>query len=127
MNEAFDKLHEHVNTERTSAGRLHVLHGGVLFRNKHVIFMAEDEPEAEFQCDPLTKLRKHAEKAKYRLIDVFRQFDSDHNWALSKEELIKGGEVCEHRSSSCRQILKQSCFQSNFILYLKMFIPKCSS
>ncbi|KAI0231046.1 hypothetical protein LSAT2_018586 [Lamellibrachia satsuma] len=93
VNEAFDKLHEHLNTERSNIGRLHVLHGGVLFRNKHIIFMDEDDPENEFECDPLTKLRRHANKAKYRLIDVFRQFDTDHNWSLSKDELIKGGQA----------------------------------
>ena len=93
MNESFDKLHEHLNTERPSVSRLHVIHGGVLFRNKHVLFFDENEAGEEFESDPLTKLRKHADKAKYRMVDVFRQFDSDRNWALSKEEIMKGGEV----------------------------------
>ena len=65
----------------------------MLFRGKHLIYIDEDEPGRDFESDPMAKLRKYAEKTKYRLIDVFKQMDTDQSWTLSRDELIKGGLV----------------------------------
>ena len=57
------------------------------------MYIDDQDALDNFECDPLTKLRRIAEKHKYRLIDVFKQMDTDRNWALSKRELLAGGKV----------------------------------
>ncbi|KAI0212755.1 hypothetical protein LSAT2_002305 [Lamellibrachia satsuma] len=84
----FEALHKEINAARTKY--LQVIHGGVLFHNKHVIIFEELDPNKEFERDPMTKLKKYADAVKYRLIDVFRQFDRNNDWKLTREEVQRG-------------------------------------
>ena len=51
------------------------------------------DPEALFWNDPMTKLKNHAMAMGYRLIDLFKQFDADNSWTVTKEEFVQGVQV----------------------------------
>ena len=51
----FEALHEEVNKGRPRY--LQVIHGGVLFHNKHTIIFGELDPYKAFERDPMTKLK----------------------------------------------------------------------
>ena len=41
----------------------------------------------------LTCLQKYADRMKFRLIDVFKQFDKNNDWRLTFGELVEGVQV----------------------------------
>ena len=47
----------------------------------------------EFERDPLTKLRRYADEAGLRLIDLFKQFDKDNSWSVDRDEFLMGVKV----------------------------------
>ena len=51
------------------------------------------DPLDEFENDPMTKLKRYAEKNKLRLVDLFRQFDRDGSWSVDRDEFITGVRV----------------------------------
>ena len=83
-----------------------VLHGGVLFRTKHVIIPESEDLEAKYESDPMTKLKRFAEIHKLRLVDLFKQFDRDGSWSVSREEFRIGVQVGTWRG----QHLRKTCF-----------------
>ena len=54
---------------------------------------SDQDPLDEFENDPMTKLKRYAEKNKLRLVDLFRQFDKDNSWSVDREEFINGVRV----------------------------------
>ena len=55
MRNEFESLHKEINASR--AKYLQVIHGGVLFHNKHSIIFEDLDPNNEFERDPMTKLK----------------------------------------------------------------------
>ena len=49
-----------------------------------------EDMEAKYLNDPLTKLRQYCNKRQIRLLDLFKQFDKDQSWSVSREELEHG-------------------------------------
>ena len=88
--EEFDKLQKEICECR----ELVVVHSGVLVQ-KEVKLEAPPplDHEALFWSDPMTKLKKFAEKAGLRLVDLFKQFDRDNSWTITREEFILGVRV----------------------------------
>ena len=95
VNERFEEVHVRVNGARQRP--LLVIHGGVFFRGKHVLLLKHVYPELDTGLNPLAKLKKYADYAKLRLVDIFKRFDRDGNWMLSREEFQKGIEVSRRR------------------------------
>ena len=58
------------------------------------------DPLDEFENDPMTKLKRYAERNKLRLVDLFRQFDKDGSWSVDRDEFIAGVRVSQTTTSS---------------------------
>ncbi|CAD5122035.1 DgyrCDS10488 [Dimorphilus gyrociliatus] len=63
-------------------------HGGVVAQRISGDF--EIDLEQAYHKDPMTKLQNFAKKKKFRLVDLFRQFDKDCSWSVSHEEFRLG-------------------------------------
>ena len=62
--------------------------------DKDDIVEAEKEALETFRRNPYEKLKKYVKSSGYRLIDLFKDFDKDGSDTITKEEFIKGLEVC---------------------------------
>ena len=73
---------------------------------------ADQDPLDEFENDPMTKLKRYAEKNKLRLVDLFRQFDKDQSWSVDRDEFIAGVRVsaCSWRTTLAKMLLVTSYF-----------------
>lgn len=87
----FVDLHERINEQR-AFHKLRVIHGGMYYQTK-VHEVGEADPLVEFERDPMTKLKRYAERNKMRLLDLFKQFDKDNSWSLDRDEFINGVKV----------------------------------
>ena len=52
------------------------------------------DAEAQYNRDPMTKIRKWADQEGLRLVDIFQRFDKDKSWTVDREEFIMGIRVC---------------------------------
>lgn len=72
------------------------------------------DPLEEFENDPMTKLKRYAEKNKLRLVDLFRQFDRDGSWSVDRDEFITGVRVSQTNSQRYSSNLAMLLFVHTF-------------
>ena len=91
MNQAFENLHKSIQEDQMR--EIKVIHGGVLYQENKAKYVIEYDYQAALERDPMTKLKRYAERAGLRLIDMFKLFDRDNNMLISKEEFVNGIKV----------------------------------
>ena len=90
VSEEFDNI----QTKVTESRNIQVIHAGVLLkRDIPVVKQEKLDQEALFWNDPMTKLKRHAEQMGYRMIDIFKQFDKDNSWEITRAEFVEGVKV----------------------------------
>lgn len=90
MDDDFETLH----TKMLKTRELRVIHSGVISKSRKlkVKYISYNAAEA-FENDPMTKLRKYADAAGLRLVDLFKEFDKDKSWTVDYEEFRMGVQV----------------------------------
>ena len=71
---------------------MRIVHGGTI---RHLISVnpLTYDPLAEFRKDPMTVLQTYAKEAGYRMLDLFKEFDLNGDFIITKEEFEIGIKV----------------------------------
>ncbi|OAF68961.1 Leucine-rich repeat-containing protein [Intoshia linei] len=85
INEDGKEVYEKIKSYRT----FKLVYAGIKSK-EGLLKMTEMTNEERFRNDPMTKLRDYADKAGYRLLDLFVSFDRDQSWSITHEELKSG-------------------------------------
>ena len=94
VEEDFDDLEKDMQARRG----LEIIHGGVLYRAKHVIVPEFEDLEAKFELDPMSKMKKYVQVNKLRLVDLFRQIDKGGTMTVNYEQFKRGIQVDQRRA-----------------------------
>lgn len=87
------KTFEVLSNEMKEERKLVTVYGGVLVETTSFARKNDRNPEKLLISDPMTKLREYVEAAGFRMIDLLKTFDRDHDWKISREELSIGVKV----------------------------------
>lgn len=88
VNENFQTMEDSLAMSRG----LTVIHDGVV-RNRRGNWREEYDPKKALERDPMMKLKAFMAKSKFRMIDLFKEFDKDGSMSVTKDEFFKGLKV----------------------------------